>query len=57
MNMYEPVTKFVHVVINNGCYDSVGGQASAISSVNVPELAAYCGYESVARCYTRDQAC
>lgn len=33
-----------HVVFNNGVHDSVGGQPTAISAVDVPALAAAAGY-------------
>lgn len=40
---------FFHVVFNNGVHDSVGGQPTAISLVDVPSLAAASGYAGSAR--------
>jgi phosphonopyruvate decarboxylase len=36
-----------HIVFNNGAHDSVGGQASAGFAVDIPAVAAACGYQSV----------
>ncbi|MGF1910254.1 phosphonopyruvate decarboxylase [Vibrio kasasachensis] len=33
-----------HIVLNNEAHDSVGGQATKISSVNIPGVALACGY-------------
>ena len=38
-------TNFIHVVINNGVHESVGGQPTLINKVNVKNLAMACGYE------------
>ena len=35
---------FVHIVINNGAYESVGGMPTAAKSINLPLIAAACGY-------------
>ncbi len=35
---------FYHVVFNNGAHDSVGGQPTAASNVDLPALARACGY-------------
>jgi len=40
---------FRHVVFNNGVHDSVGGQPTAISSVDVPALALASGYRAACR--------
>lgn len=40
---------FFHVVFNNGVHDSVGGQPTAITSVDVPHLASASGYRGSAR--------
>jgi phosphonopyruvate decarboxylase len=36
----------VHVVLDNGTYDSTGGQRTIAASVSFPHLAAACGYRS-----------
>ena len=35
-----------HVILDNGTYDSTGGQATISGSVNFPEVAIACGYAS-----------
>lgn len=34
----------VHVVLNNGCHDSVGGQPTVGLEIDIPVIAAACGY-------------
>lgn len=36
---------FVHIVLNNGVHESVGGQPTLIDRVTIPDLAASCGYK------------
>ena len=36
---------FIHVVLNNGVHESVGGQPTLIDNVNVTEIAKSCGYK------------
>ena len=38
-------SNFVHVVINNGVHESVGGQPTLINNVHVKNLAIACGYQ------------
>lgn len=38
---------FVHIVINNEAHESVGGMPTAASTMNIPQIALGCGYESV----------
>ena len=40
-------TKFMHVVLNNGAHESVGGQPSAGHLVDFTKIAEACGYETV----------
>lgn len=40
-------TNFRHVVINNGAHDSVGGQPTVGLQINLPAIAAACGYRWV----------
>jgi phosphonopyruvate decarboxylase len=35
---------FFHVVVNNGVHDSVGGQPTAIETIDIPAVAMACGY-------------
>ena len=39
---------FLHVVLNNGVHDSVGGQPSVGLEIDIPAIARACGYRSVA---------
>ena len=39
---------FLHVVLNNGVHDSVGGQPSVGLEIDIPAIALACGYRSVA---------
>ncbi len=39
---------FLHVVLNNGVHDSVGGQPSVGLDIDIPAVALACGYRSVA---------
>lgn len=38
---------FVHVVLNNGAHDSVGGQPTVALQVDLPAIAKACGYKRV----------
>jgi phosphonopyruvate decarboxylase len=38
---------FIHIVINNGSHDSVGGQPTCAFNINLVEIARYCGYKLV----------
>ena len=38
-------SNFVHVVVNNGVHESVGGQPTLINNVDVKKLAKACGYK------------
>jgi phosphonopyruvate decarboxylase len=37
---------FVHVVLNNGCHESVGGQPTAGLDIDVSQIAKACGYRT-----------
>lgn len=38
-------SNFVHVVINNGAHETVGGMPTVASSINLVDIAKSCGYE------------
>lgn len=38
---------FYHILFNNGVHDSVGGQPTVGYQIDVPEIAAACGYKTV----------
>lgn len=41
------VPDFIHVVLNNGAHESVGGQPSVGHKINFTKIAEACGYETV----------
>ena len=49
-------SNFFHVVFNNGVHDSVGGQPTAISNVDIPALATASGYRGSLRAVDLDHA-
>lgn len=40
-------SNYIHVVFNNGAHDSVGGQPTVGLQIDLPEIAASCGYKTV----------
>jgi phosphonopyruvate decarboxylase len=50
---YRP-SSLVHIVLDNGVHDSTGGQSTLSSGVNIPMIAAACGYESTASVVTTE---
>ncbi len=44
-----PVKNFLHVVLNNGAHESVGGQPSAGQRINFTKIAEACGYTTVGK--------
>lgn len=45
----------VHIVINNGCHESVGGQPTVAFSIDMEQIAKGCGYERVVTCTTKEE--
>lgn len=43
------------MVLNNGAHDSVGGIATAGLSIDIPGIAAACGYRRVACAHSSDE--
>lgn len=43
------VPNFIHVVLNNGAHESVGGQPSAGHRIDFTKIAEACGYETVGK--------
>ncbi len=41
---YAPFN-FIHVVLNNGCHESVGGQPTMGFNIDLPKIALACGYK------------
>jgi phosphonopyruvate decarboxylase len=48
---YAPA-RFVHIVLDNGVYDSTGGQPTVSASVDFAAVAIACGYRYAASCCT-----
>ena len=48
-------TNFKHVVLNNGCHDSVGGQPTAALHADLTGIASACGYRTLPRVTTLAQ--
>ncbi len=44
-----------HILINNGCHESVGGQPTAGFSIQAEQIAAACGYPYTCTCTTEQQ--
>lgn len=39
-------TNFIHIVINNGAHESVGGQPTVANEIKFPKIALSCGYKN-----------
>ncbi len=48
------ISNMKHIVINNGCHESVGGQPTVGFFVHLEEIARGCGYPSVITCETEE---
>ncbi len=48
-------TNLIHIVINNGAHDSVGGQPTTAENFNLSKIAADCGYGYVAQAVTEQE--
>ena len=48
-------SNFVHVMINNGAHESVGGQATGAFQIDWPAVAGACGYRAVRKVENPDQ--
>ena len=40
---------FVHIVVNNGAHESVGGMPTAVGGIDLPKIAEGCGYKKIFR--------
>ena len=45
----------MHIVINNGAHDSVGGQATVGLDIDIPSIAMGCGYNKCYSCNTKEE--
>lgn len=48
-------SNFVHVILNNGSHESVGGQPTAAFSIDLPKIASACGYRTSLRAVNADE--
>ena len=55
MTLCADCSNLLHIVINNGAYDSVGGQPTKGAVVDFTRIAAACGYKRVSRAMTADE--
>ncbi|MFP4457824.1 MAG: thiamine pyrophosphate-dependent enzyme [Halanaerobiales bacterium] len=46
---------FIHVVINNGAHESVGGQPSVATKVDLLKIASGCGYKTTFKVETKEE--
>jgi phosphonopyruvate decarboxylase len=46
---YQRPRNLVHVVLDNGCHESTGGQATVSPSIDLPAVATACGYPRAER--------
>ncbi len=51
---YAP-SNMLHILLDNNCHDSTGGQATASHNVDFAEVAAACGYASAFRAHDIDE--
>ena len=49
------VTNFMHIILNNGAHESVGGQPSAGHLIDFTKIADGCGYATVGHPVTREE--
>jgi len=42
----QPAKNYKHILINNGCHESVGGQATVGFSIDFQQIAEACGYKT-----------
>ena len=45
----------IHVVLNNGAHDSVGGQPTCAFAINIADIAKSCGYRQVIEAETQEE--
>ncbi len=46
---------FVHIIINNGAHETVGGIPTVSEKINYPHIAKACGYKKVYEAQTKDE--
>lgn len=48
------IKRFKHIVINNGCHDSVGGQPTRADNIDLEKIASSFGYKVFPSCKSKD---
>jgi phosphonopyruvate decarboxylase len=48
-------SNFKHIIFNNGCHESVGGQPTAAFDINLSEIAKSCGYKLSIKVSTKEE--
>ncbi len=51
----RPCPNYIHIVLNNGAHESVGGQPSVGHMIDFTKIAEACGYETVGKAVTTEQ--
>lgn len=46
---------YIHIIINNGAHDSVGGQPTVGLDIAIPDIAESCGYKNVLSAKTKEE--
>ena len=49
------VPNFMHIILNNGAHESVGGQPSAGHKIDFTKIAEACGYRTVGKAVTNKE--
>lgn len=47
--------QFIHIVLNNGAHDSVGGQPTVANDIDIPRIAIACGYNQAYCAQSKEQ--
>ena len=55
LNANSPVGNMVHIVLNNGAHDTVGGQPTVAASLDLTEIARTCGYRNCILCKSEEE--
>lgn len=51
---YERPSNLLHILLDNQCHESTGGQSTVSSSIDWGAIAAACGYEQISKASTRE---
>ncbi len=49
---YHQPSRYIHIVLDNACYDTTGGQKSTSNTLSFPHLAVYAGYRRAVTVYS-----